>query len=370
MITVSSWPNYASENQYLRLYHAALAGYDIRLGPPCEIRDDFLRQHAGAVDAIHIQWAPEQIWRARGQSLWGRARGLAGFWKYLRLARSLGIKVVWTLHDAEHHEGSGATDRLGYRLLARAADLCIVHDEAAADVFVSRFGGHRDRVRVMEHGNYDGAFPIAAPRADTLRKLAIDPARRVLLCQGNIRPYKRFDLAIAAASELGPAYHLIVAGHPLEPRFGDDLRRAAAGDSNVTLLLESQPEQTVSDLFAAADCFLLPYAKITGSGSLLTTATLGRGFVATDLPYFRRAVEQEPAAGELCPVGSAAGLTDAVRRFFAVPADRRHRAARGLADRVPWAEVVRPVVDWYRAAFPGRRPLTPPEPRCVGSSTT
>src|SRR5262245_63726077 len=103
MITVSSWPNLPCENQYLTLYHRALAGYGIALGPPCVIQDDFLRANAGRIDAIHIQWAPEQIWRCRGTSVWSRLRELAGFWKYLRLARSLGIRVLWTLHDVEHH---------------------------------------------------------------------------------------------------------------------------------------------------------------------------------------------------------------------------------------------------------------------------
>jgi glycosyltransferase involved in cell wall biosynthesis len=207
-------------------------------------------------------------------------------------------------------------------------------------------------------------FPPARPRPETLARLGIDPARRVLLCQGSVRPYKGYGLAIRAARLLGPDYHLVVAGRPNDPAFGDELRREAAGLGNVTLLLTLQTEQEMSDLFAAADCYLLPYSKITGSGSLLTTCTLGRGFVASDLPYFRRAVEQEPQAGLCFPPGSAEGLAAAVREFFAGATDPRHRAARRLADRVPWDEVVRPVVDWFRAAFPGR--LGAPAP--VGAS--
>lgn len=354
-VTVSSWPA-PGENRYLALYAGALERHGVRAGPTCVFADDWLRRHAGTIAAVHIQWTPERLWRNRGDGVVSQLRGLAGLWRYLRLARRLGVKVVWTLHDTEHHEGGGRLDAVGYRLLARAADLAIVHDEWAAGQLVRRLGGRPDRVCVMEHGNYDGVFPPARPRAETLAALGVNPARRVLLCQGAVRPYKGYGLAIDAARRLGPAYHLIVAGRPLDPAFGDDLRRAAAGASTVTLVLESQTEQAMSDLFAAADCFLLPYSKITGSGSLLTAATLGRGFVASDLPYFRRAVEREPQAGELFPPGDAAGLAAAVGRFFAPPTDERHRAARRLADRAAWADAVRPVVDWYRKAFPGRLP--------------
>lgn len=359
MITVSTWPPYSCENQYIALYQRALAGYGIGVGPPAVIQDDFLRRNAGQVDAVHIQWTPEYIWRCRGSSAWARARGLVGFWRYLRIARAVGVRLVWTLHDVEHHEGSGRLDEIGYRVLARWADLCIVHDKYAAEHFVKRFGGRSDRVCVMEHGNYDGTFPPARPRAETLARLGVDPACRVLLCQGNVRPYKRYDLAIQAAGRLGAGYHLVVAGRPPDSAFGDDLRRHAAGLKNVTLILESQSEQAISDLFAAADAFLLPYAKITGSGSLLTTATLGRGFIASDLPYFRQALDQEPEAGLCFPVGSVDGLVEAVRRFFTSPAEPRHRAARRIADRVPWSEVVRPVAAWYQKTFPDRLPALP-----------
>ena len=354
-ITVSSWPA-PGENQYLQLYSAALGRHGVAAGPTAVFSDDWLRQTAGTVDAVHIQWTPERLWRNRGDAAVSRLRGLAGLWRYLRLARRLGVKVVWTLHDVERHEGNGRLDDAGYRLLARRADLTIVHDEWAADQFVRRLGGRPDRVCVMELGNYDGVFPPARPRADTLAALGVDPARRVLVGQGLVRPYKGFGLAVGAARALGPGYHLVVAGRPHEPAFGDDLRRAAAGAANVTLLLDGQTDQAVSDLIAAADCFLLPYTKITGSAALLTACTLGRGFVASDLPYFRRAVEREPQAGELFRPGDAAGLAAAVRRFFAGPADERHRAARRLADRAAWADAVRPVVDWYRKAFPGRVP--------------
>src|SRR5262245_32079806 len=152
-IAISNWPDNYGDNPYLSLYYGALEKYGIVPGPPARIEDSFLRENAGAVTAVHIQYVPEQIWRIRGKSWRHRLRGLAGFWNYLRVARSVGIKILWTVHDVEHHEGSGWLDELGYRMLARRADLCIVHDDWARDQLIRRFRGDPSRVRVMEIGN-------------------------------------------------------------------------------------------------------------------------------------------------------------------------------------------------------------------------
>jgi glycosyltransferase involved in cell wall biosynthesis len=354
MITISSWPNTPTTNQYLNLYHEALGRYGIALGPPLEIQDDFLTARRGNVQAIHLQWVPEQIWRARGPSWHHRLRGVGGLWKFLRHARGLGIRILWTLHDIEPHERGGVFDGLGYRLLARFADVCICHDRWAAEQFVRRLGGRAEKVILMPHGNYDGIYPSPAPREATLTRLGLDPRRKTLVCQGMIRPYKRFDLAVDALRRLGDAYQLVVAGWPTEAAWGEDLRRRAEGLSGVRLLFEELSEQALADVVHAADCVLLPYQKITGSGAFLTVATLGRGVVASDLRFFRHLLEFDPEAGVLFPAGDVAGLAGAVRRFFERDPAERGRAARRIADRFAWSEVVKPVVAWFHRTFPER----------------
>jgi glycosyltransferase involved in cell wall biosynthesis len=375
MITVSSWPDTVTSNQYLNLYYKALGRYGIALGPPLRIRDDFLTTCRGHVQAIHIQWVPEQIWRARGPSWYQRMRGVGGLWKFFRRARSLGIRVVWTIHDIEPHERGGVLDAWGYRLLARSADLCICHDAWAAGQFVRRLGGRPENVVIMPHGNYDGIFPDPAPREATLTRLGLDPRRKTLVCQGFIRPYKRFDLALEALRQLGGDYQLLVAGHPHEAAWGEDLRRRAAGLQGVRFLFEELSEQALADVVHAADCVLLPYQKITGSGAFLTVVTLGRGVVASDLRYFRDLLQREPEAGVLFHEGDAAGLADAIRRFFERDPEERGRAARRIADRFAWSDVVKPVVAWFRQAFPERLAVSlpenaQPEPCCAREVTS
>src|SRR5207249_1826932 len=103
------------------------------------------------------------------------------------------------------------------------------------------------------------------------------------------------------------------------------------------------------DLHEAADCALLPYRWITGSAASATAFTLGRAVVATDLPFFRSELAAEPAAGVLVRPDDPDALAAGIRAFFAADVAARHTAARRLADRLAWPEVVKPVVERLRA---------------------
>jgi beta-1,4-mannosyltransferase len=126
----------------------------------------------------------------------------------------------------------------------------------------------------------------------------------------------------------------------------------------VRLVLETVGDDVMSDLYAAADCVLLPYRWITGSGALLTALTLRRAVVASDLPFFRSELTDEPTAGVLVPRGDVAALANGVRAFFASDVGARHAAARRLADRLAWADVVKPVAERLRALCPLRSVAT------------
>lgn len=351
MTRICHYPAGGGSNHYLDLYYRALAPHGFALARPLEFRDQFLRDHAGEFDLIHIQWLHEYLWRFGGRGALGRLKGLAGMVKFLRLARRLDKPIVWTAHDLEPHDGSGLIDRAGNAILARAASLVICHDEATRERLVRRYFGRREATVLMPIGNYDGVFPPPRPRAETLAELGLDPAKRTLAALGILREYKGFDLAVEAARALGPGYQLVIAGGPHErsPELPDELRKRAADLPGVRLVFKLLSDAEVADLHAAADCVLLPYRRITGSAALLTAFTLGRGVVASDLPFFRDELAGGPGAGVLVPTGDPAALAAGVREFFASDVPARHAVARRLADRVPWPEVVKPVVERLRA---------------------
>jgi glycosyltransferase involved in cell wall biosynthesis len=356
MARIAIWPYQPHcSNPYQALFCAAVRHHGHAVVGEAEVNDEFLRRHAHEFDVLHLQWNVEDVWRTRGRTPWGQLRGVLGLWRFLRRARALGLRVVWTVHDLRPHERAGRIDWLGYALLARTADLCLCHSKIGREDFLQTYSAPPDRTVVVPHGNYDTHYPAPRPKSETLAALGLHGSKRTLLCCGIVRPYKRYDLAIRALRELGSDYQLVLAGSPFEDNYAQTLRECGQDLENVHLILRELSEQEVADLYLAADCVLLPYDRITSSGSALLTFSLGRGAVTSDLPLFRELAATDPEAVSFFPPGDATALAESIQSFFARSPVRRHAAARRIADRFAWEQVVRPYADWLHG-LPSRTP--------------
>lgn len=357
MIELKFFPAYnkGRDNEYIELFYGALARCGVHARDDLRPWDrDLLRRLSPNLDVIHFQWCTEWIWREWGKTRLRDFLQVARFWRFLRLARKLGIRVVWTVHDFQHHDGDQLVDRLGYRILGRAADLCICHTENVRQDVIRKFGARPQNTVVMPIGNYEGVYPAPRSRAETLASLAIPEERRVLVCFGRVRPYKGFDLALEALRELGESYHLIIAGQALEADYRAWMFEQCSRQPNTTAILEEVEHQKLADIIHAADCILLPYKQITGSSALLASLTLGRAVVASNLPFFSEILAHDPNAGVLFKAGDSGDLARAIRTFFEIPIERRHQAASQIANHYSWDRVIRPVAEWFVTTFPGK----------------
>lgn len=348
-IRIAVRPNPADcPNPYLRLFYEALAPAGVELAEPLNVNNRWLLDHAESLDAIHIHW-PETIWRPSPHA-GGVYRRLAGLFSFLRLARRLGIKRVWTVHNIVPHEARAAVDFLGCLALARSADLLICHSEDAADAVRRRYRPS-GRLVVMHHGNFDAVYPAPRAREIVLRDLGLDPHRPVAACLGEQRRYKGLEVARAAFERLNGAVQWIAAGQPhaeMPPVLADLHSRDAV------VLARRLSDQEFADITSAADVIWLPYHHITGSSVLLASLTLGTAVVASDLSFFRKVLEHDGPAGRLVKPGDAVALADATMTLLQTPRDERRAAALAIAARFDWRETVTPVAEefsrWREAA--------------------
>jgi glycosyltransferase involved in cell wall biosynthesis len=261
---------------------------------------------------------------------------------------------MWTVHNLQPHEGAYRWDRYGYRLVARHCDLVICHSESAARA-TERLYRPRGRTIVMRIGDPSPAYPAPRPRADVLAEFGLDPQRPVVSCLGRLREYKGLDVACAAVERLNGRVQLAIGG-PVNAGFDvTRLRKVIGRVSSAVVIARPLSDQEFADLTAASDAVLLPYRAITGSSALLAAVGLGRGVVASQLPYFEEILADEPDAGVMVPGWDPAAWADGILRLLARPPGVRTSAALRLASRCSWDRCVEPLVAALGAApEPGR----------------
>src|SRR5262249_14221993 len=119
---VAALPRELPTNPYCELLyrHVARLGIEVVEGSS---RLRWLLRHRRRVRVLHFHW-PERHCRRESP------RSALGFAVRLVVARALGYRLVWTVHNAAPHEGTSAGDRLVRAALRRLATL-VVHCEAA-----------------------------------------------------------------------------------------------------------------------------------------------------------------------------------------------------------------------------------------------
>jgi glycosyltransferase involved in cell wall biosynthesis len=351
-VRVASRPGPDEENPYFRLMYGALASVGVRRVGAFEVDDAWLRAHATEFDAIHLHW-PEWLWRHDGRS---SARWIAGFQRYLALARQLGLLRIWTVHNLVPHEWQ-FLDLLGLLLVSRETDLFVCHSRHSERQLRQRLWPRASaRTVVMPHGNYDGAYPPASDDATVHERFRLPTDKALVGLVGQVRRYKGVDTALDAIARLEDRAHLVIAGRPVGSMRAV-LERAASMRS-VTLVDRPLADQELSDLLSVLDVAWLPYRRITGSGALMLALTAGVPVVASDLPFFREVVEDSSTAARVVPREDAGGLAHATNDLLDIPRHERRAAARALADRYSWASCVMPLADAIRTSVAIRRPIS------------
>lgn len=355
MPRISCWPQPSESNPYQRLFYLALAERGYNFAGEFHVNDAWLRQNIGSTDILHFHW-PEETWRCRGRSRLARLRGVIGLHRFLQIAKRNHLRIAWTVHNLQHHEGSDFIDHLGCRVLARQCDLLICHSNAAAVELRDRYPF--SHLVVMRHGAYTGGYGKPRPRDVVLEELGLSSRQPVVAVLGLMRSYKGIEFAAEAARHLGGDVQFIFAGAPcsgFDPSF---LCSLASEVPTVRVMARALASEEFSDIISTADIVLLPYVKITGSGMLLAAWAAQKGVVASDLPFFREMSEGEPDAITFLPTVEGRAIADAIIAYLRTEAESRASAARRLAARYSWHHCVQPVaeaLDQITAVMHGER---------------
>jgi glycosyltransferase involved in cell wall biosynthesis len=347
---------------YLKLLHSELERLDVRIAYVGALTGshsanllllpfELVVRRALGWRVLHIHWVFGFSMIGAGRVPWMRAVSQLLFNVCLTLARWLGLCIAWTAHNVIPHEPVFWNDVVARRRLVAAADVVFVHSEATVDALRRIRAVPRRRV-VIQHGPFESDVHTAGARP-----AGVGDGRLHLAFVGRVAEYKGIEDLLAAAARLPAAasVRLTVAGacedEQLERRIRD-----AARDVRVptTLRLEYVRDEELTALLNDADAIVLPFRRITTSGSVQLAMGYGRPVLIPDLPTLRdlpgdAVVRYDGGIDELA--AAMQGLTRMSRTALAEIGLRARTHVEGLS----WRVTAERTVEAFRTCSPGVR---------------
>lgn len=315
-LLVAVIPDMRDTNPYQSLLAAALDDRDLSVRFPDEFdgRRPLLKALvSGEFDVLHIDWIHPYV--VGSSPLKSAVRGFVFVTKVV-LARLLGKRVVWTVHNINSHDsGVARVERAVGRALAFASHRLIVHHPPAREIVRSRFRvSSPAKVLVAPHGSYIDAY--RGPERKRPPGDGSDPL--VFLSFGLVRRYKRLAELIEAFSRVeSPDVRLSIVGEALDPDYAEELRRLAEPDDRITLQLKRVDEGSVASVFADADVAAINQREILTSGSLVLAMSMGLPVLAVDTPHATFLLGDDGSGGVIYPPGDPESLANAIGRLTA-----------------------------------------------------
>ncbi len=262
--------------------------------------------------------------------------------------RQRGRKIVYTVHNINHHEGRHPDlNRRANGWIFEHADAIHVHNQFTAEQ-TARLYGRTDNVFIIPHGNYIGVYPREVSRGEARARLGVPPDHFVYLCLGQMRPYKGLDELIAAFLQRDmPDATLLLAGHIADPEYARALKQLAGDHPNIRLFPNYVPPAEIQLYFLASDICVLPYRDATTSGAAMLAFSFDTPIMAPAIGPFPELIGENRRGLLFHP--QARDLGQALDQARALPLAEMSRAARAFAEARDWRAIGAQHARVYRA---------------------
>ncbi|MGD8792451.1 MAG: glycosyltransferase family 4 protein [Anaerolineae bacterium] len=339
--TVAFLPVY--QNPYQHLLTAELEKQGVHVEhlagmPPAA----WLIRHRDRVPLLHLHW----LYGLYMEHLLTPLR-LAAFLARFYLARRLGYRFVWTVHNLlPHRQPFPPLHRLVRRLVMDQASAVITHCEYGRREILRLFPSQVP-VHVVPHGNYAGVHPLTVSRAEARARLEIEPQQFVYALLGNISAYKGVESFVESfQSSAGPDAVALIAGRNRAPALVDHLQDLAAGDARLQLHAGFIPDDEMQHYLRAADVAIFCFREVLTSGSVILAMTYGLPVIAPERGCLPELVT--PDAGLLYDPDDPAALGSTLCRIRSLDTAEMGREAGRIAAAMRWQDVARQTAAIYR----------------------
>jgi glycosyltransferase involved in cell wall biosynthesis len=240
--------------------------------------------------------------------------------------RLLGKRVVLTAHNVNIRKRDNCDswfNRLSLRAQYYLADHIFVHTERMKSELLADFGVPDTKISVIPFGINNTVPNSSMTTIDAKRMLGVRGSDKVMLCFGQIAPYKGLEYLIDAFSELAKrdeSYRLIIAGKvkPGQTEYWNEIRRKiddSVFQDQIVVRIEHIPDEEVELYFKAADVLIVPYLNIFQSGVPFLAYSFGLPVIATDVGSLREDIV-EGRTGFVCQRRDSSDLARTIQKYF------------------------------------------------------
>lgn len=363
-LVVAQFPHRSALNPALEAFARGVEEIGIRMIPHTILPGNpdkfgrWVRDHLSQLDILHLHWFQRLYLRP---SRFRTLVAIRSMLRALRVARSAGIAVTWTVHNLLPHERPyPRLDLLAHRLIADLVDRAYVETAEAVPAAVTAYPCLRGRISIVPLGSYTSLYPSGATMRDARKRFGLPTDATVWLAFGLIRRYKQIPELITTFAETfgaDPNRILLVAGEPHNAVERARIEHAAAGVRNVILRLNRVPEQDVATLLAAANYVVCNYRGSFNSGVALLAASFGRAVLAPPQGNTR-----DMPPGAIIPIHPIlTGTRDALLASTAASWRQAGEAARTWSRQRTWGLTAATIAYTWRELAPQCRVSPPAE---------
>jgi beta-1,4-mannosyltransferase len=272
-------------NPYIRLFCESLERLGIRI-----IDTHTSQAKCFKFDILHLHW-PDLYVTLR--PFYGAIVIAPTILMYMVVAKVLGKKIVWTVHDV-------MPSRVRHRRLLNRYLFCVVMlvdayvfmSPSSETEFKNIFPRARKRPTLhVPHGPYPVPGTSPQRRAEMRERLSGGVNCLLVGFLGDIRPYKNVEVLayLPRRDSIGREVKIVVAG-AADPAF-DPMETegplSRIPPRHLVRIRERLTDRCLVDMIRAVDVVLLPYRRGSNSGFSMLVLSCGQRLLCSELPMFK-----------------------------------------------------------------------------------
>ena len=308
---------------------------------------EWLETHRSTYDILHFNWLH---WFYRLTTLEETVARYARFSENLAYAKSLGYKIVWTLHNRYPHERPfPQVDHLARLMVGQVADAVVAHCNYGAEIARRLFYREKD-LHVIPHGNFIDVFKNQITKSEARGQLGIAADAFVFLFFGNARIYKGLENLIGSFCRVaGPDANLVLMTRKaFDASYSDKVIELAKRDSRILVFTHPFfPNDDFQIYLNACDVVTLPFAEVLTSGTAITALGFGKPLILPALGCLPELINED--AGILFDAQDPEGLGTAMTEIQRWNLEKAGAAALGCARVLDWRGIAKKIACLYRS---------------------